>query len=165
MLVQLVRRDAPGVFQLGELVLERRFAFGLVAGLAQDAHDPLAELVEHVVGVAAVRLAAGGVEAGGIGQLVDQLLEGDTGVLDQRLHGVHRLEAGVEVDRVIDAEHGLADLVAAAGGAALHLLVEDARTHPAHEHQMADARHVDAGGEQVDGDGDARVTLVLVLAD
>ncbi len=30
---------------------------------------------------------------------------------------------------------------------------------------MADAWHIDAGGEQVDGDGDARVALVLVLAD
>jgi hypothetical protein len=69
----------------------------------------------------------GAVKAGGVVQLVDQLLQRDSGSLDQRLHGVDRLQRGVDVDRVVDLEHGFADVVAAAGGAADHLLVEDAR--------------------------------------
>ncbi len=39
------------------------------------------------------------------------------------------------------------------------------RTHPAQEYEVADLRHVDAGGEQIDGDGDARQALVLVAQD
>jgi hypothetical protein len=87
------------------------------------------------------------------------------GVGDHRLHAVDRLERGVQVDRVEDAEDLLADVVAAAGGAAQHLLVEDAAPHPAQEHDVADGRHVDAGGEQVHGDRDRRVALVLEAAD
>src|SRR5690606_25255666 len=103
--------------------------------------------------------------AGAVGEFGDQLLQGDVRVFHQRLHGVHRLQGGVQVHRVVDAEHRLADFVATAGGAAFHLLVENARAHAAHEHQVADARHVDAGGEQVDGDGDVGEALVLVAAD
>jgi hypothetical protein len=71
----------------------------------------------------------------------------------------------VDVDRVVDLEHGFADVVAAAGGAADHLLVQDARTDAAHEHDVADGGHVDAGGQQVNGDGDARVALVFIAGD
>ena len=37
----------------------------------------------------------------------------DLRVLHQRLHGVDRLQGGVEVHRVVDLEDGLADLVTA----------------------------------------------------
>ncbi len=60
---------------------------------------------------------------------------------------------------VVDFEQGLAGVAAAADGAADHLFVKDARTHPAQEHQVADGGHVDAGGEQIHGDGDRGVTL------
>ena len=100
-----------------------------------------------------------------VGQLAGQLLDADARVLYQRLHSVDALQGGVDVHRVVDAEDGLADLVAAAGGAADHLLVENPRFDPAHEHQIADARHVDAGGKQVHGDGDVGIALVLVLLD
>ena len=46
-----------------------------------------------------------------------------------------------------------------------HLVEEDAAVHPAQEDEVADLGHVDAGREQVDGDGDVRVALVLVAAD
>jgi hypothetical protein len=98
-------------------------------------------------------------------ELVEQLFQRDLRVFDQRLHGVDGLQRGVQIDRVVDLEHGFADVVAAAGGAADHLLVQDARAHAAHEHEVADGGHVDAGGEQIDGDGDAGVALVFVAAD
>ena len=66
---------------------------------------------------------------------------------------------------VEDAEGLLADLVAQAGGAPEHLVEQDAAVHPAQEDQVADLGHVDAGGEQVDGDRDVGVALVLVAAD
>ncbi len=50
-------------------------------------------------------------------------------------------------------------------GAPEHLVEQDAAVHAAQEHQVADLRHVDAGREQVDGDGDVGVALVLVAPD
>ena len=72
------------------------------------------------------RTAAGRGEAGRVVEFADQLFERDVGVLDQRLHGVDGFERLVDVDRVVDLENGFADVVAAAGGAADHLFVEDA---------------------------------------
>lgn len=66
-----------------------------------------------VAGRAARRTVAGGVVQG-----VKQLLHRDPGVLHQRLHGVDRLQRGVQVHGVVDVEHGLAHVVAAARGAA-----------------------------------------------
>ncbi len=51
------------------------------------------------------------------------------------------------------------------GGAPHHLLVEDAAADAAQENQVFDRRHVDAGGEQIDGDRDRRQFFVLVAAD
>ena len=67
--------------------------------------------------------------------------------------------------RVEDAEGLLADLVAQAGGAAEHLVEQDAAVHAAQEHEVADFRHVHAGGEQVHRDRDIWIALVLVAAD
>jgi hypothetical protein len=39
------------------------------------------------------------------------------------------------------------------------------RTHPAQENEVADLRHIDAGGEQIDGHCDAGQALVLVAQD
>ena len=141
------------------------FFSALWAASAQHAHELLVELVEHIVRVAAAGALPGAACAGRVVQFVDQLFQRDLRVLHQRLHGVDGLQRGVDVDRVVDLEDGLADLVAAPGGAADHLLVQDARAHPAHEDEMADGRHVDAGGQQVHGDGDAGQALVLVAAD
>ncbi len=89
----------------------------------------------------------------------------DIGVLHHRLHAVERFQAVVDAHGVKNAETFLADVVAFAGGAAQHLLVEDAAVNAAQEHQIADRRHVDAGGQQVDGDGNHRIGFVAVLAD
>ncbi len=51
-------RYAPGGFQLAELVAQIRALLGAMLGLAQHAHDALAQLVECVVGMAAA-VAAG----------------------------------------------------------------------------------------------------------
>jgi hypothetical protein len=115
--------------------------------------------------VSAVGRAAGRGVGGGVVELVQQLFHVHLRVLHQRLHGVHVLQGGVQVHRVVNLEDGFANVVATAGGAANHLLVKNARLDPAHEHQMADGRYVDAGGEQVHRDGNAGEALVLVAAD
>src|SRR6185369_14206043 len=158
-------RYAPELLQFGQADFDGGLFRGLVAGVAQDAHQFLADCVEHVMGVGLLRAAARGGEAGRVGEFADQLVEGDVRVLDQRLHGVDGLQGLVDVDRVVDLEDGFADVVAAAGGAADHLFVEDARTDAAHEDEVGDGGNVDAGGQQVDGDGDVGVALVLVALD
>ena len=60
---------------------------------------------------------------------------------------------------------GLFDPVAAASGTAQHLLEKDARTNTSDKDQIADLGHVDAGGEQIHGDGDVGQAFVLKLAD
>ena len=82
-----------------------------------------------------------------------------------RLHGGHVLQRFVDLHGVEDAEGLLADLVAQARGAAEHLVEQDAAVDPAQEDEVADLGHVDAGGEQVHGDGDVGLALVLVAAD
>ena len=163
--VQLRGGHAPLLLQLGQALAQGGLFVGLVLGVAQHAHHFLAELIEHVIGVGAAGAAAGGGVGGGVVELVQQLLHRDLGVFDQGLHGVDGLQRGVQIDGVVDLEHGFADGVAAAGGAANHLLVQDARLDAAHEHEVADGGHVDAGGEQIDGDGDAGKALVFVAAD
>ena len=114
--------------------------------LAQNAHNALTQLVEYIVSVAAVLLAAGCIVAGTVAEFTDQLLQGDVGILDQRFHGVDRFQAGVEIDRVIDAENGFANFVTTAGSTAFHLLIENARANAAHKHQITDFRHINTGG-------------------
>ncbi|MCY1309971.1 hypothetical protein D9M70_601190 [compost metagenome] len=50
-------------------------------GLAQDAHNALAQLVQHVMGVAAVLLATRGIVTGTAGEFAYQLFQRDVGVL------------------------------------------------------------------------------------
>ena len=71
----------------------------------------------------------------------------------------------IEIDGIEDAEHLLADLRALPRRPAEHLLVEDAAVDPAQEHEVRDARHVDAGGQQIDRDGDLRQGVVAEGAD
>ncbi|MNG02518.1 hypothetical protein D3C84_855500 [compost metagenome] len=124
--VQVGGLYSPDVFKFFEFLLQGGLGFCFVIGLTQNPHDALAEFIEHIVGMAAVFLVAGSFVTGVAGEFADQLLQGDIGVLHQRLHGVDGFEAGVEVDGVVDAEHRFADIVAAPGGAAFHLLIEDA---------------------------------------
>ena len=89
-------------------------------------------------------------------QLLDQLLEADRRIDHHRLHVGEVLQMRIEVHRVEDAEDFLADLGALARRAADHLLVEDAAVDPPQEHEVGDGGHVDAGGQQIDRDGDLR---------
>ena len=98
-------------------------------------------------------------------ELARQLGEGDGRVDHHGLHGGQALQGFVDLHRVEDAEGLLADLVAQAGGAAEHLVEQDAAVDAAQEHEVADLGHVHAGGEQVHRDRDVRVALVLVAAD
>ena len=98
-------------------------------------------------------------------QFLDELLEADRRIDHHRLHVGEVLEMRIEVHRIEDAEHFLADLRAQARGAADHLLVEDAAVHPAQEHEVGDRGHVDAGGEQIDRDRDLRIGVVAEGAD
>ena len=59
----------------------------------------------------------------------------------------------------------LADLVAAPRRAADHLVVEDAAVDPAHEDEVGDRRHVDAGGQQIDRHDIFRARVVLERLD
>ena len=92
----------------------------------------------------------------------DQLLDRDVGVLHDGLHGGHGFEGVVQIHAVEDAEHLLADLVAAASGPAEHLLVKDSASDTAEEDQVADLRDVDAGGEKVNRHGDFRKGVVAI---
>ena len=98
-------------------------------------------------------------------QLSRQLREGDGRVDHHGLHGRHVLQGLVDLHGVEDAEGLLADLVAQAGGAAEHLVEQDAAVDPAQEDEVADLGHVDAGGQQVHRDRDVRQALVLEAAD
>ena len=80
------------------------------------------------------------------------------------LHRGERLERAVEVDGIKDTEDLLADFVAESGAPPQHLLIKNAAPDPTQEHEVHNRRHVDAGGEEIDGDGDARLPLVLVPA-
>ena len=94
-----------------------------------------------------------------------ELGEGDGRVDHHGLHGGQALQGFVDLHRVEDAKSLLADLVAQAGGAAEHLVEQDAAVDAAQEHEVADLGHVHAGGEQVHRDRDVGVALVLVAAD
>ncbi len=92
--------------------------------------------------------------------LDDQLREGDRRIHRDGLHRRDVLEPLVQVDGVEDAESLLADVFGQARRTAEHLLVEDSATHATQEHEVADARDVDPGRQQIDGDGEARQPLV-----
>jgi hypothetical protein len=94
-----------------------------------------------------------------------QLGEGDGRVDHHRLHGGQALQGFVDLYRVEDAKSLLANLVAPAGGAAKHLVKQDAAVDTAQEHEVADFGHVHAGSEQVHRDCDIWIALVLVAAD
>ncbi len=165
MLMQLVGCDAPLLLKLIQLFLDDRPLFGLLAGFAQNAHDFLADGGQYVVCMGFSGQCALRREAGRIVEFVDQLIQRDVRIFHQGFHGADVLQRGVDVDRIINLEYGFADLIASAGGAADHLLVQDPRTDAAQEDQMANPGHVDAGGEQVYGNRNAGETLVLVVLD
>ena len=107
------------------------------------------------------------------GDLFEQLLEADLAIALQRLR--NRFEALGDADRVDQHEAGLgvgvgrhlAQLLGRdrARAPALHLLEILRRLHVAQEDQRLDRLHVGAGGDHVDGDGDARIVVVAELAD
>ena len=98
-------------------------------------------------------------------QLLKQLLERQGRVHHDRLHVGEIFEVRIEVDRIEDAEGLLADFVAKPRRAPEHLFVKDAAVDPTEEDQVGNARHVDAGREQVHGDGDLRQGVVAIGAD
>ncbi len=91
-----------------------------------------------------------------------KLMKGSTTTGFMAVTSLQRL---VDPHGIEDAEGLLADLVAQARGAPEHLVEEDAAVHAAQEDQIADLRHIDASGQQIDGDGDVRIALVLEAAD
>ena len=107
------------------------------------------------------------------GDLFEELLEADLAIALQRLG--NRFEALGHADRVDQHEAGLgvgvwrhlAQLLGRdrARAPALHLLEILRRLDVAQEDQRLDRLHVGAGGDHVDGDGDARIVVVAELAD
>lgn len=81
-------------------------------------------------------------------ELLKELFQGNLRIDHDGPHLREVLEVRIEIDCIEDAESLLADFGALPRGPPKHLLVEDAAVHPAQEHQVGDARHVDAGGEQ-----------------
>ena len=71
----------------------------------------------------------------------------------------------IEVHGIEDAEHFLADLGAQPRGPADHLLIKDAAVDPSQEHEIGDRRHINAGGEKIDRDGNLRIGVVAERAD
>ena len=78
-----------------------------------------------------------------------------------RLHGIHILQGIINSYRIIDFKVGLMNLWAEPGGTAHHLLKENTAFDAAHKDKRRDLGHVNAGGQQVNRDGNAGVTLIL----
>jgi hypothetical protein len=101
-------------------------------------------------------------------RVLGQLGKADLGIDDHRLHGGHVSKGLKDAHGVEDTEGffilGAAE-VAQAGGAPEHLVEQDAAAHLTQEDQVADLGDVDAGGQQVHGDGDIGLALVLVATD
>src|SRR5262249_45227301 len=87
--------------------------------------------------------------AGYLHEFARKLGEGDGRIDYHGLHGGQALQGFVDLHRVEDAKSVLANLVAPAGGAAEHLVEQDAAVDTAQEYQVADFGHIHAGGEQV----------------
>ena len=60
---------------------------------------------------------------------------------------------------------GLFNLGTKAGSTAQHLLKQNAGLDPAHKDQGGDLRHIDTGGQQVNGNGNTGETLVFEAFD
>ena len=97
-------------------------------------------------------------------QLLDQLAKGDVRVHHHGLHVRELLQGLVDPHRIKDAEVGLVDCITKTGGAADHLVVEDAAVHAPQEHDVADCWHIHAGAEQIHRDGHIGKGFVLVAA-
>ncbi|MBA3947067.1 MAG: hypothetical protein H0X37_21205 [Herpetosiphonaceae bacterium] len=136
--------------------------FGRLAGLGFVARarlvvqvlEPSAHLHQDLV---AHGLAVGIINSG---ELAPELLQTNRRVDNDGFHRGEMLKIRVDIDGVKNAEGFLVDLIAAAGGAAQHLLVEDTAVDPTQEHNVLDRRHVDAGREQVDRYGNLREGIV-----
>src|SRR5215470_17124903 len=98
-------------------------------------------------------------------ELACELGEGEGRVDHHELHGGQALQGFVDLYRIEDTKSLLADLVAPTGGAAKHLVEQDAAVDAAQEYEVADLGHVHAGSEQVYRDCDIGVAFVLVAAD
>ena len=143
-------------------------------GIGGEAGDGFEVLERGITEVAFLSLELGGeliedLALGGfVGEadkLFGELGEGDFGVNDDGLHGRELVERFEDTDGVEDAEGLFADFVAEAGGAAEHLVEEDAAIDAAEEDQIADGRDVYARRKQVDGNRDIRRALILEAAD
>ena len=130
-----------------------RCRLGEVAFLAMELRD---KLVAH---------GGEGVVRGDGRDLADELGKRDAGIDN---HGFHRgdfFQGLVNAHGVEDAEGFLFHIVAKAGGAANHLVEEDAAVHAAKENDVANRRNVHAGREQIYGDCDGGIVLVFETAD
>ena len=166
---QAAREDAEAG---GEAFLPRvglvRAACGAAAAAGRAAR---VRAVTRVCGVFAAWCAAAFARVmfhaaeGFVREAVEELAEGFFRARGDGLHVADFLEGGVGADGVVDVEGVFFDGGAEARGAAEHLLEEDAGFHAAQEDERRDLGDVDAGREEVDGDDDARVLLVLEVLD
>ena len=137
----------------------------LLGSLRREAADAPPETNQQLV--ADKRAVIGFADAG---KLVEELREGQRRVDDHRLHfrkGLDRLVLpyGVEDAEALLVDAGAAQIRAKARRPADHLVVEDAAVDPAQKGQVDDVWHVNASGEQIDGDGDLRQRIVAEPAD
>ncbi len=82
-----------------------------------------------------------------ITQLARQLGKGDLRVDHHRLHLCHILDGGKELHGIKDAEGLFAQFRTEPGSTAQHLVKENAAVHAAQKDQIANFRHINAGGE------------------
>jgi len=72
-------------------------------------------------------------------------------------HGRQVLQGFVNAHGIEDPEGFFGYVFAKPSGVAQHLVEQDAVVGPAQEHQIADRRHVHAGGQQIHRHGDIGV--------
>ncbi len=127
--------------EAGQPAGQRGNAVG-IGGAHQDAHR---QILERHAGLGDERLA------GGFQRF------GDADGVDDDVVGLGGLGAGRDFFEVVHVQR--------AGAAAFHLLEVVAAFDVAHEEQAFERLDVGAGGDHVDGDGDARVVFVAELGE
>ena len=99
---------------------------------------------------------------GNIGQLACQCAKADLGIDHHGLHLADGLHDMVDLHSIKNAKGLFANLWTKAGGTPHHLFVENAAVNATQKDQIANFRHIDARGQQIDCDRNGWVVFVFV---
>lgn len=98
-------------------------------------------------------------------QTVQQLIKSSRGVGYHWLHGVDGFQRFIDTNRVVDLKMGFMDFGTEPGRTAQHLFKQDTGFYPAQEDQIGDLRDINACGQQINGDRNAGIPLILKALD